>query len=499
MFFPWLIQIPYYIYLGDKKEDAHATSTQSFRVEHGLLTPVSPWQMAKPQMEDGSDLAELTLGESALDQNPGTALTRRHGAGSPGSKPRSHWRLPYEKQEVHKEFRTHIYGWTWEDPAVDVEKLGIQDGDSILCITSAGDNVLHYAIEANVNIESVDMNPCQGNILELKLAAIRGLEYADFWKMFGQGRHPDFERLLDNKISPYLSATTYAYWKANVDQFTDEWFLQGYSGWALKLARAAFVVMGVTKDVEKFVNAETTEEQEHIWRARLRWVLLNPVMRTVLASPVFCWNALGVPRNQLSVLLEDGDISSFIAGTFDPVPKLASLKNGAYHYLLCLKGHYTPSSCPLFLTPDGFRALKAKSSARTQKIRLHTDTILSVLCNQPDNSLTKIIVMDSLDWFDRVDPGKPLPTDRYHKSPDATPEQQLELLQSELDHEILEMKRVLKTGGMAVWRSAGKYPWYRQRFALAGFRVEPIDVRSEGVAIDRVNMYASFWKAVKLA
>lgn len=48
---------------------------------------------------------------------------------------------------------------TWEDPACDVEKLKIQDGDSLLVITSAGDNVLHYAIKANVKVQSVDMNP----------------------------------------------------------------------------------------------------------------------------------------------------------------------------------------------------------------------------------------------------------------------------------------------------------------------------------------------------
>lgn len=42
-----------------------------------------------------------------------------------------------------------------------------------------------------------------------------------------------------------------------------------------------------------------------------------------------------------------------------------------------------------------------------------------------------------------------------------------------------------------MWRSAAKYPWYRQRFELAGFKVEPIDIRENGKAIDRVNMYAS--------
>lgn len=114
------------------------------------------------------------------------------------------------------------YLQTWEDPDVDVKKLGINKDDHILAITSAGDNVLHYAVAAQCErIHAVgklvtavvcepaygpDMNPCQGHILELKLAAIQTLEYADFWMIFGEGRHPQFERLLTTKLSPFLSS-----------------------------------------------------------------------------------------------------------------------------------------------------------------------------------------------------------------------------------------------------------------------------------------------------
>ena len=38
---------------------------------------------------------------------------------------------------------------TWEDPDVDVKKLGINKDDHVLAITSAGDNVLHYALAAS--------------------------------------------------------------------------------------------------------------------------------------------------------------------------------------------------------------------------------------------------------------------------------------------------------------------------------------------------------------
>jgi len=129
--------------------------------------------------------------------------------------------VPYLESKIHEQFRTHIYGWVsfsisatastdhqvWEDPKVDVERLGINSEDSVLAITSAGDNVLHYALAARCKaIHAVDMNPCQGHILELKLAAIQALEYADFWLIFGQGRHPNFEKILTTKLSPYLSS-----------------------------------------------------------------------------------------------------------------------------------------------------------------------------------------------------------------------------------------------------------------------------------------------------
>ena len=143
-----------------------------------------------------------------------------------------------------------------------------------------------------------DMNPCQGHILELKLAAIQTLEYQDFWLIFGEGRHPDFDRLLTSKLSPFLSSCVpasslplsspvnhslmgshaYAYWKTHANQFSRNFYFRGYSGWALRLAQAAFFIAGVRKDVKKMCLATTTAEQNRIWTKKLRPILLNKVM-----------------------------------------------------------------------------------------------------------------------------------------------------------------------------------------------------------------------------
>ncbi|KAJ9102622.1 hypothetical protein QFC19_004731 [Naganishia cerealis] len=385
---PSLVKIPYYVYLGKRSPSTSlststatdlAHGTESFRIVNGLLTPESPFSSAISR-KDLSEmmLPDMSIGESAWSN----MINREEEAGSLAKRRTSldtalrQWRVPYAEQRVHKQFRTHIYGWTWEDPQCDIDRLGIKDGDSLLCITSAGDNVLHYAIKADIEIQSVDMNPCQGHILELKLAASQALEYHDFWHIFGEGKHSRFEKLLDTKIAPYLSAQAYAYWKVNADQFSSNFFLRGYSGWAIRLARVAFALAGVSKDVKKMISCNTTAEQDAIWKKKLRPILLNPVMRLILGSGFFCWNALGVPRNQLNCLLEDGDIAEFISATLDPVPGLANMKNGAYHYFLCLNGKYTRASCPLYLTPEGFAELKRRNGQKTAKIKMHTDTIL---------------------------------------------------------------------------------------------------------------------------
>lgn len=51
------------------------------------------------------------------------------------------------------------------------------------------------------------------------------------------------------------------------------------------------------------------------------------------------------------------------------------MRTGAYHYLLCLLGHYTPESCPLYLTPAGFTKLQENNGAILDAFRLHTDSI----------------------------------------------------------------------------------------------------------------------------
>lgn len=105
---------------------------------------------------------------------------------------------------------------------------------------------------------------------------------------------------------------------------------------------------------------------------------------------------------------------------------------------------------------------------------MHTESILDALKGMSNDYLTRLVVMDHMDWFD----------------PNGC---------QELENEIMEMKRVLQPGGQVYWRSAGTRPWYNELFMKYGFTVEPLAIRRPGQVIDRVNMYASFYRATKIA
>ena len=88
--------------------------------------------------------------------------------------------------------RALVYNTCWEDPAVDRQALELRHDDTQLVITSAGCNVLDYALTGPRRIHAVDANPRQNALLELKLAGIRALDHGDFFRAFGHGYHPEF-------------------------------------------------------------------------------------------------------------------------------------------------------------------------------------------------------------------------------------------------------------------------------------------------------------------
>ncbi|KAK8061477.1 hypothetical protein PG994_007843 [Apiospora phragmitis] len=376
-----------------------------------------------------------------------------------------HWRIYYDDQlKKHTQFNDeYIYAFTWEDTRVDERILNLKSDDVVLCICSAGDNVS----VSPARIHVVDLNPTQNHLLELKLAAFSSLEYEDFWKIFGEGKHPEFRSLLLSKMSPHLSSRAFQYWLSNHHIFTKSQgglYDTGGSKYGIRIFRWITRVFGCRSAVKALLASKTLNEQREIWRSKIRPALLSRlVSRFVVSQESFLWTALGVPKNQLAVIEADHAVSDVVAGpkptakntrshaiwhfmvdTLDPMVESTHIPGDNPYYLVCLDGQFSKKCHPDYLAPQAHARLSRKGAF--DGLRIHTDEI------------------DETDAAAR---------------------------------QIRKLNRALKMGGRVMLRSAGLKPWYVAVFEEHGFSAKCHGSRKGGKCIDRVNMYASCWIMTK--
>jgi betaine lipid synthase len=413
-----------------------------------------------------------------------------------------HWRIHYDESlQKHKRFNnSYIYAFTWEDDRADARILKVKPDDVILAITSAGDNILSFALENPRRIHAVDLNPTQNHLLELKVAAFTALGYADVWKMFGEGRHADFRNLLINKLSPHMSSLAFQYWLQNGPSvFSSKGkglYYSGGSGNALMLIGWLFGLLGMKSEINQLCKAQTLNEQREIWNRSIKRVLHSKLLTwTILGNEKWLWKALGVPpaqRNMIETdyqkmddieLDSDGRPSSshssasggssswssskrpksghaiyeYVLNTFEPVVNTTLLSDFNHYYLLTLLGHYTPTSHPSYLSPKSH--IKLSKPSALNGLRIHTDEISEVIARMRPDTLTIVVVMDSMDWF--------------------PPEGKQAVRQ------IRALNRALKLRGRVMLRSAGLRPWYVDVFEGEGFACKRVAVRVPGSCIDR--------------
>lgn len=487
--------IPYYVWLGCPKSAAfasHIALVDAAATNSPYLSPTN-FQSSHSSSAATTALQLRSKGFEAAVLNLSTNVPL------PSCFYQNHpWRIYYEELHPrHTQFNNdYIYAFTWEDPRVDHRLLKVNEGDVILAITSAGDNILSYILDGNPRrIHAVDMNPTQNHLLELKLAVFSAmLPYEDIWSIFGLGIHPNFEELLLTKLAPHLSSRAFQFWLDNASRLTHSGLYEsGGSRLAIKATRWLFRCFGVTQYVDAMCNAKTLSEQKEIWKQKLRPVILSWwVSWAIIGNAKFLWKALGVPCNQRDMIYEDyyldgveepnfvntkrrsdrigHAIWEYVVNTLDPVVETTLIGEDNYFYELCLRGCYSKRCHPSYLTQSAYRKLTHHNAF--SGVRIHTDGIIDVLMRIEPGTLTIAVVMDSMDWF----------------TPSAD-------LDSESRLQVRHLNRALALHGRVLLRSASLRPWYTRIFEEEGFECQRVGTRLPGACIDR---YARIYPLVLL-
>lgn len=523
-------RIPYYVWVGCPKE---SQSSEHQLAELNAAVTESPFLSA-------IDARNLKSGSSAIDIRSKSYESAIINLASCLPLPPSwyqahHWRVHYDEMlEKHRQFRNeYIYAFTWEDSHVDSKVLKLNSEDVVLAITSAGDNILSYALEGPKRIHAVDLNPNQNHLLELKLAAFSSLPHEDVWALFGSGRHANFRQILLTKLSPHLSSLAFQYWlqhgPATFSPSGKGLYHTGGSRHALKLVAWLFRLLGIKDEVHLLCQAPTLAEQREIWKRSIRRVLLSKLLSwCVVSNKKWLWKALGVPNAQREMIERDFNLAeaagldpqpgvspylapiqpspslspratssesaisyqqqlrshqsihhygtgraiwAYAVATLDPVINNTLLSNSNHYYLLCLLGNYLKNCCPDYLTSRAHAKLSKPQAF--DGLRIHTDELVEVVERMTPGTLTVAVLMDSLDWFDAPS-NSAINGKEGNAGGSVALRRQIQLL-----------RKAMKVGGRVLLRSAGQFPWYMQLFEEQGFRIKQVSVRTRGACIDR--------------
>jgi betaine lipid synthase len=364
---------------------------------------------------------------------------------------------------------TFLYHQSWEDPDVDHKVLDISSSDVCLTLTSGGCNALNLLLKGAQEVVSVDVNPAQTALLELKCVAIKYLNYDDFWKMFGEGKHEDFNDIFDNKLAPFLSESSRRFWERKRHYFKDGLYYHGSMGKISKVIQLTSSLLGISDEIKNVVEAQTLEQQIAQFESLVKTVtfqsdVLNSYIEKIISmlalNRTVAWFAGGVPKKQFQLIKDDGtDILSYFKRCIINMLYSSHINSENYFYYNLFMGRYTKECCPAYLKQENFNALK---DGLIDNIRISSDFFLNELRQR---KYDKVILMDHADW--------------------QSQKQTIELAKTLYDH--------VNHGGKIIFRSAGLIPPYVSHLQDVGFRVTCLDRIDRTGYMDRVNMYASFY------
>ena len=297
-----------------------------------------------------------------------------------------------------------VYNSCWEDPRLDRCALNLVPDDTVLVITSAGCNVLDYALDKPRHIYAVDVNPRQNALLELKIAAIRHLAYDDFFSIFGRGHLPRFPKIYVRTLRPALTRKARAYWDQHTGYFTGRskqrsFYYHGSSGWVARFINFYIDRVACVRDqVDALMKATTLVQQKRIYQE----------VQDAFWSKPLCWvlgrdsflSMLGIPRSQRLQIEKHyaGGIVGFMQQCLGYVfMHLPLFEN--YFWRVYLYGRYEASCCPAYLKPENFKTLREDGIHR---ISIHTGSIEGFLrtCNLP---VSRFVLPDHMDWMSSFD------------------------------------------------------------------------------------------------
>jgi len=316
-----------------------------------------------------------------------------------------------------------LYPVTQEDSRIERELLN-QKGKTLVTICASGDRVLESMAQAPKKVVAVDLNPAQLALLDLKLAAIKILDYEDVVAIFHGMDVEVLKRYLPRLMPQMRSQESVTFWKQQGAEYLNCLYKKGASGVGMRLCQK-IIHWGTGLDINMLI---TDADKIHIlWEKEWRQTVLN--LLNYLFHVPFAWKtvtvpvslALGVPPSQGSLR---GCICQSPQAAIKYFDRILGSKYFKYNteFVAGQLGFYTEEK-PYWLKEENIAVIKQHVDC----VRLAKGYMTNILRTLDENSVDFLLLSDHLDWMS----------------------------QNQILEEWREIQRVANPGCEVMWRTAG--------------------------------------------
>jgi len=282
----------------------------------------------------------------------------------------------------------YIYPLAWEDPVVDNEVLKINENDTILGITTGGDNILNYLIHSPKKIITCDFNKHQNFLLDMKMSSMMNLSYNDYYEMFFNKNQfiwiVNKSKLLDSlKLNGSRD-----FWEINGDEIFKSFIYSGTCKYAKYLT---YMIPNVLLNLFNIPFSNLEEQSNAYDNIRPSILFITNIMDFILFTLGFV-TLFGVPNEQVETNnnFKCIDFIDFICRN--------TMLSDNYFYSAYVNEKLEENNIPDYCNKKYYNSVKNQ----LHKITIHTSTLEECMEKLEDNSITKVSLLDHMDWMSDV-------------------------------------------------------------------------------------------------
>jgi S-adenosylmethionine-diacylglycerol 3-amino-3-carboxypropyl transferase len=292
-----------------------------------------------------------------------------------------------KRNHVFSHFAQKInYSSSNEDTRSELKALDIGHEDVVLTITGSGSRSLELLISRPKKIISIDMNPLQNFLLELKISAIKNLPYDEYLEFLGV--RESAERIfIYQRLRSELSAEAKNYWDGQSASIKRGIIYQGR--WERYFKTLSLIVrLFRGKKIKQLFSF--TDLQEQIAFCQTSWNTKSWRKFILFVCRRFFWKYIFQDPGFYRYVPRGFPVGDYIYRSLSKTLETYPARENHFFALLIHNKYINENYLPIHLHEKYYPLLKEYVS----RIEVVTDSLQNFLVTLPENSIHKFSLSD---------------------------------------------------------------------------------------------------------